>query len=45
MIIMQGNIANSMGCDLTTQQKLSVDLQIEKNAVFFLGKIYGENYD
>lgn len=39
------SLANSMGCDLTTQQKLSVDLQIEKNAVFFLGKINGENYD
>ena len=44
MIIMQGNIANSMGSDLTTPQRFSVDSQIEKTAVFFLGKI-GENHD
>ena len=37
---MQGNIANSMGSDLTTQQKTSVDLQqADRHAVFFSGKV------
>jgi len=37
---MQGNIANSMGSDLTTQQKISVDLeQVKRHAIFFLGSI------
>ncbi len=45
--VMQGNIANSMGSDLTTQQKISVDLQqAERHAVFFSGKVEkGGNHD
>ena len=43
---MQNNIANQMGSDLTTQQKISVELQKEKTAVFFSGKIVqGEYHD
>ena len=44
---MQSNIANSMGSDLTTQQRISVDLQqAERHAVFFSGIIkQGEQHD
>jgi hypothetical protein len=43
---MQSNIANSMGSDLTTKQRISVNLQTQQDAVFFSGKVkQGVNHD
>ena len=43
---MQSNIANSMGGDLTTKQRISVNLQTQQDAVFFSGKVkQGLNHD
>jgi hypothetical protein len=43
---MQSNIANSMGSDLTTKQRISVNLQTQQDAVFFSGKVMqGVNHD
>jgi hypothetical protein len=35
---MQSYIADLMGSDLTTQQRISVNLQTQRVAVFFSGK-------
>lgn len=47
MVTMQSNIANQMGSDLTTQQRISVDLQqAKKHAIFFSGRVKkGGNHD
>ena len=42
----RSNIANSMGSDLTTQQRISVNLQTQRDAVFFLGTVeQGVNHE
>jgi len=43
---MQSYIADLMGSDLTTKQRISVSLQTQQDAVFFSGKVkQGVNHD
>jgi hypothetical protein len=43
---MQSYIADLMGSDLTTQQRISVNLQTQRDAVFFLGTVeQGVNHE